>query len=196
MDDERLAEWASQGRPEMSEAVVADIREHWAGIPGRGDVYGYAILPGDPATSAEGIGPLVAAYNRVGDVGAGPEEGESIYYKYSVDEWRHWERGKFPRADSVLASLNARFAAAHRKGEEDFEIDAIEKAYSRSVLGTILDGVAAVKAGGEFGEGVEFLAIWVSDSGNPIVEESVRRLNSRETVERFVGEFGGGSNPD
>jgi hypothetical protein len=51
--------------------------------------------------------------------------------------------------------------------------------------------VAAVKAKGLFGQNVEFLAIWISDSDNPICEESVRRLNSSEVAEEFLGEFGG-----
>jgi hypothetical protein len=152
--------------------------------------YGYAILPGDPSTSANGISSLVAAYNRAGDISVGPDESEFTYYKYSVDEWQHWDHDKFPRSDSVLASLNARFAAAHQKDADNSEIDELEEAYSKSLLSAILDGVATVKAEGLFGQSVEYLAIWISDSDNTILEESVRRLNSPAVVEEFLGEFG------
>ena len=190
MDEKQLAAWAPRARPELSEAVAADIRDHFTAIPSRGDVYGYAILPGDPTTSTHGIGPLVAAYNRTGDIGVGPDEREFAYYKYCVDEWQHRDQGRFPRSDSVLASLNARFAAAHRTDADDFEIDATETAFARSLLNAILDGVATAKAAGLFGQGLEYLAIWVSDSNHPILEESVCRLNPSAVVEEFLGEFG------
>jgi hypothetical protein len=190
MDEDELAKWASQTRPEVSDAVAADLRDHLTAIPSPDDVYGYAILPGDPTTSADGIGSLVAVYNRRADISVGPDESEFTYYKYSVDEWHHWDHGKFPRSDSILTSLNAQFAAAHQKDADDFEIDELQQAYSKSLLDAILDGVAIVKSEGRFSQTVEFLAIWISDSDNPILEESVRRLNSPEVAEEFLGEFG------
>ncbi len=173
------------------EAVAADIREHLASIPSREEVYGYAILPGDPTTSADGaMNSLVAAYNRVGDLTMAPDETEFAYYKYSVDEWQHWDFGKFPRSDSVLVSLNAQFAAAHQKNADDYEIDDFEDAYWKSLLSAILDGLATVKREGRFGQNVEFLAIWIADSDNPIVPESVRHHNSSKVVEEFFSDFG------
>jgi hypothetical protein len=189
MDEDQLAKWASRNRPEVIDAVAADIREHLAAIPSREDVYGYAILPGDPTTSADGMGSLVAAYNRRADISVGPDESEFTYYKYSVDEWQHWDHGKFPRSDSLLTSLNGQFAAAHQR-DANVEIDELQEAYSKSLLDAILDGVAIVKSEGRFSQAVEFLAIWISDSDNPILEESVRRLNSPEVAEEFLGEFG------
>lgn len=190
MDQDQLAEWASQTRPELSDAIAADIRQHLAGIPSPDDVYGYAILPGDPTTSANGIDSLVAAYNRLGDISVGPDESDFAYYKYSVDEWQHWDHGKFPRSDSILNSLNARFAGAHQKDADDFKIDALEGAYSKSLLDAILDGLAVVKFEGLFSQSVEFLVIWISDSDNPILKESARRLNSSEVADAFFSEFG------
>src|SRR5262245_28799436 len=118
MDETQLAEWASRARPELSEAVAAEIRGHLAALPSRDDIYGYAILPGDPTTAANGIGELMAAYNRGADIKVGPDESAFLYYKYSVDEWRQWDQGKFPRSDSILASLNAQFAASHQKDDD------------------------------------------------------------------------------
>ena len=185
MDQNQLAQWASQARPELTAAVAADIRDHFAAIPSRDDICGYAILPGDPSTSANGIRSLAAAYNRTGDISVGPDESDFIYYKYSVDEWQHRDHGKFRRSDSALASLNAQFSAAHQKDADDFEIDDLEDAYSRSLLTAILDGLATAKSEGCFGPAVEFLAIWISDSDDPILQAS------SHNVEQFMREFAG-----
>jgi hypothetical protein len=191
MDETDLAEWASEDRPELTEAVAADIRDHFRAIPARGDVYGYAILPGDPSTSANGISSLTAAYRRASEINVSPDERQFVYFKYSVDEWGHWDHDKFRRSDAVLASLNAQFDAAHQKDPDDFAIDEYRGAYSESLLNAILEGIAKVKAEGLFGREVEYLVLWISDSDNPIRGRSVRLLSSPEVVEEFLGEFGG-----
>lgn len=187
MDANELMEWASAPRPALAEAVASDIRDHLAEIRSRGmTIYGYAIMPGEPPD----IRSLVAGYNCASDIPVGPYDDEYAYHKYLVDEWQHMDHGEFSRSARVLTALNSQFAAMHEKDEEDFEIDEFEEAYARSLLGSILDGMASAKAEGLFGPGVEYLAIWISDSDDAIVKDSVRRLSSSQRFDEFMGEFG------
>lgn len=148
--------------------------------------YGYALLPREPYD----ISSIVAAYNCEADIKVPRDHQQYQYYRYSVDEWAHWDHQRFEAANRLLTEANHRFASMHTKEEGDYVMDEFEIAHSDSLLEGILQGLDTVRAEGVFGTPAPFLAMWISDSGHAIMEASVRRLNSEAIAREFMAEFG------
>ena len=187
MDVTALRAWLSEPRTELAEAVARCVREHVAALRSRGvDFYGYALLPGEPYD----IRSLVAVANTEADIKVTPADKQYGYYRYSVDEWAHWDHNAFVPANEALAEANEQFAALHAKGG-GYKMDEFEVAHSRSLLDAVLRGLESAKAAGAFGGGADpFLVVWVSDSDHPIMADSVRRLNPEAASREFLDEFG------
>jgi Domain of unknown function (DUF4303) len=186
MDGEALRKWLREPRRALIAAVAAGVRDHVAALRARGtEFYGYALLPGEPYEVTD----LVAATNSEADVKVPPSDPLYRYYRYSVDEWAHYEPGRFAAAADLLAADHRDFRAMHGKADGDEHMDEFEVAHARVLLDAVAGGLEAARDGGVFG-GETFLAVWISDSGHPIIAESVRRLNPAAVAQQFMAEFG------
>jgi hypothetical protein len=150
------------------------------------EFYGYALLPGEPYD----IHSLVAVTNSEGDIKVPPTDNQYRYYRFSVDEWAHWDHNEFVTANALLADASKRFASLHTPIPGNYEMDEIEVAYSKGLLEALVSGLNAAKATGVFGGKDPFLVVWLSDSDETIMTESVRHLNPLAIADEFIAEFG------
>jgi hypothetical protein len=150
------------------------------------EFYGYALLPGEPYD----IHSIVAVANGEGDVKVPPGDPQYRYYRYSVDEWAHWDHDAFAAANAQLVEAKERFASMHSKDADDCNMDEFEVAHSDALLDAVVRGLGVAQAGGAFGAEQPFLVVWISGSAHPIMAESARRLNSAPVVTEFLREVG------
>ena len=188
MENTALQDWIVAPRPALVAAVAEGIRNHVDVLRSRGiEFYGYALLPGEPYE----LSSLSAVSNTEADIKRPASNPSYLHYRYSVDEWAHWDHDQFAAANELLEQEKEQFSSRHPKAEDDFEMDPFELAHADALYEGIVQGLEAAKAGGTFGECEPFLAIWISDSEHPIMAESVKRLNSAAMAAEFAGEFGG-----
>jgi len=186
MDTKALQKWLGEPRVQLIEAVRDGVVQQVTALKAGGiDFYGYAILPGEP----HDLKSLVAVANTEADIAVPPTDKLYRYYRYGVDEWKHWEYEEFAVANGLIGREIEQLRSMHTKGEDDFQMDEFEVAHANVLLDAILQGLEAAKAGNAFGTADPFLVIWISDSGHGIMAESVRRLNSPTIVREFMQEF-------
>ena len=187
MDVPALRKWLAEPRTALVAAVADGVRSHVTGLRSGGvDFYGYALLPGEPYD----VRSLVAATNGEADIKVPPDDDQYHYFRYSVDEWQHYHHDGFAAANKLLAEANERFRSMHSKADDDCTMDEFEVAHADALLDAVMRGLGSAKDAGAFGGIDPFLAVWISDSGHPIMVESVHRLNSEVVSEQFVAEFG------
>jgi hypothetical protein len=131
----------------------------------------------------------VAVTNSEADVKVPCTDEQFRYFRFCVDEWAHWDHDGFVAANALLVQANERFAAMHSKADTAY-MDVFEIAHADVLLDAVVRGLEAAKSGGAFGGTERFLAVWISDSGNAIMAESVWRLNSSAVAREFMAEFG------
>jgi hypothetical protein len=186
MDSPSLQNWLAEPRPTLIKAVADGIRTHVDTLRAHGiEFYGYALLPGEPYD----IHSLVAVTNTEMDIKAPRTERQYNYYRYSVDEWTHWEHDGFVAANALLVEANERFESMHSKADDDYTMDEFEVAHANVLLESIVRGLETAKAEGVFGKSEPFLVVWISDSGHQILVESARRHNSASVAAEFIKEF-------
>src|SRR5262245_21916658 len=84
-------------------AIVVDIKRHVASLRLSGiEFYGYAALPPDYYTAFDPT-TLAVAFNCESDVDTANRG--SPYYRYSVDEWKHYVHDGFDAVNRELKSL-------------------------------------------------------------------------------------------
>lgn len=188
MDARALRSWLAEPRHDLIAAIAEGVRKHVAALRSGGiDFYGYALLPGEPYD----IHSIVAATNSEADIKVPRNDEIYRYYRYAVDEWARWDRHDgFTIANSLLGQANARFAAMHSNSNDDCYMDDFQIAHADALLEAIVSGLEAAKSQKVFGDVEPFLAVWFSDSGHPIIPESVQRLNSADIASEFMAEFG------
>jgi hypothetical protein len=187
MDVVALRKWLAEPRTRLIAAVAEGVRDHVDTLRSHGiDFYGYALLPGEPYD----IHSLVAVTNGVADIKVSPEDSQYRYYRYSVDEWANWHHDGFAAANTMLVEANEQFASLHSKDKGDFRMDEFEIAHANALLDALVRGLGTARDAGVFGEAQPFLAVWISDSGHPIIVESVRRLNTKAVADEFAAELG------
>lgn len=187
MNTEPVTSLLAEIQPALISTVSDGVREHVERLRSQGvEFYGYALLPGEPYD----IHSLVAVTNSEGDIKVPPHDDQYRYSRFSVDEWVHWDHDEFGATNALLADANKRFASLHTPTPGSFEMDEVEVAYSKGLLEAFVSGLNVAKATGTFGSKESFLVVWISDSGETIMTESVRRLNSLAIVNEFMAEFG------
>jgi hypothetical protein len=187
VDVTALTKWLAEPRPELVAAVTEGVRSHVASLRSRGiEFYGYALLPGEPYD----IRSLVAVANTEADIKAPRTDSLYGYYRYSVDEWAHWERDRFMAADGLMAEANQRFRTLHTRADGDRRMDEYELAHADALLDAIVSGLRAARDGGAFCDADPFLVVWISDSGHRIMAESISRLNPTAVAREAKREFG------
>lgn len=182
-----LRKWLDEPRSALVAAVADGIRAHVETLRSRGiEFYGYALLPGEPYD----IHSLVAATNTEADIKVSRSDGQYRYYRYSVDEWSHYDHDGFAAANALLLEANEQFKSMHSKADDDYMMDEYEVAHADVLLDSIVQGIEAAKTGGVFGSSEPFLVVWISDSGANIMVESAQRLNPTAVATEFMREFG------
>jgi hypothetical protein len=167
------------GFSQLRKAIIADIKRHVASLHHTGiDFYGYAVLPPDYYTAFDPT-TIAVAFNCESDIDDS-NRGQS-YYRYSVDEWRNYVHDGF---DSVNRELKALLTAT--KSSDD---DSIDDTFVESVYQAILDAMQALRNDDLF-DGVPYLVVCLSDSGDSILTRSAKLLNSTEFYAEFPAEFG------
>lgn len=103
MNTETVTSLLAEIRPPLILAVSEGVRKHVARLQSQGiEFYGYALVPVEPY----GIHSLVAVTNGEGDIKVPPNDGQYSYYRFSVDEWAHWDHDEFCAANALLADAN------------------------------------------------------------------------------------------
>lgn len=168
----------------LQAAVVTDVTRHLESLRDAGvDFYGYAVLPPDYFTAAEPA-TLVVAYNGESDIDE--EKREEVYYRYSVDEWENYIHDGFETANAQLKTLLPHFEAS-MKIDDDGDT---KMAFVAAVNQTILDALISLRKDGTL-DGVPYVVIWLSDSGDEIMDQSAKALNSAEVYAEYASEFEG-----
>lgn len=182
MNKRDLEAWLDRDDRELSDSIASEIRKHVTGIEARGeDFYGYAILPGDYYD----INNLVGAFNREDDIAK--ENIDDNYYRYSVDEWSHYELDEFPISNAFIDHRNSCFHEQHVKDDpENFRMDQFEIAHADKLLDTILNAMITLRHEGVIGGDRSFAVIWIPDSDHDIIYKSVKELNSDTVIEAFM----------
>ena len=182
-----LQKWLAEPRSALVAAVAEGVRAHVDALQSRGiEFYGYALLPGEPYD----IHGLVAATNTEADIKVSPGDGQYRYYRYSVDEWAHYDHAGFVAANALLVEANKQFKSMHSKADDDYMMDEYEVAHAKVLIDSIIQGIEAAKTSGVFGASEPFLVVWVSDSSPEVMVESARRLNTTVVATEFLREFG------
>ena len=153
------------------------------------DFYGYSILPGEPYNNANGSVidiNLVVAYNNLSDI-----KEDETYYKYSVDEWQHYDTDALESITPIISDLYEEFRQLYPEKSGSLSTPKEEVKLINKFQGTILSVLKELKNEGLFNleKSSPFLVIWISDSESEIKFKSVKELNAQEVIEEFKSEF-------
>jgi len=160
-------------------AIVADVNRHVASLRQSGvDFYGYAVLPPDYYTAFDPT-TLVVAFNGESDVETANRR--SPYYRYCVDEWNHYVHHGFAAVNRELKALLSSTGST--------DDDSIDDTFVNSVYQAVLDAMLTLRNTNTFDE-VPYLVVWLSDSGDRILNRSAKRLNAPDIYSEFAAEFG------
>jgi Domain of unknown function (DUF4303) len=186
MNKAELHTWLSANEPDLVDAIASDIENHVSSLRAAGvEFYSYAVLPSDYCTS---VGPptIVVAYNRESDILN--ENKGSIYYRYSVDEWPNYVHDGFDKSNSILKEISQKFSNCHQPDPNRCEIDNEEIAYVNKLYSSVVKALKQLKDNSVFSD-IEFLIVWLSDSGHQIMHESAAILNNSDIFKKFKSEF-------
>ena len=160
-------------------AIIADIKRHVASLRQSGvEFYGYAVLPPDYYTAFDPT-TLAVPFNCESDVDAANRG--LPYYRYSVDEWKNYVHDGF---DAVNRQLKPLLTSTRSASD-----DSIDDAFVNSVYQAVLDAMLTLRNENTF-DGVPYLVVWLSDSGDSILNRSAKLLNAPNIYSDFAAEFG------
>lgn len=188
MDELALKVWLAEPRDEIASAIADGIRIHIAEIKSRiGKLAGYALCTGEEYQHQT----ISTAFTDGSHVSVPSSDDMFAYYTYSVDEWPHWEVAEeaFAPANRLISAANEKFASLHCADTEADNYDEFEVAHSEALLEAMVQGLEIAKSNGWLGNFNPFLIVWISDSENEVIFESVRRLNDENVVGEFMDEF-------
>jgi hypothetical protein len=186
MDLSHFRTWLASIDEQLVEAVVADVGAHVSGLDdAHRAFYGYAVLPSDDFTCG-GPPNISVAYNLETDIA--PENKSSIGYRYSVDEWANYAHEGFDRTNLRLNQLAEQFDDLRKTFFTTPRLQPEDSAYTRKRHQSIVRALQVLKERKAFREDT-FLAVWLSDSDDSIMLESVKALNSPGVYNAFAAEF-------
>jgi hypothetical protein len=184
LNHHNLNEWLSTERTELKNSIKTAIKNHIKILTSENpDLYGYALLPGEPYE----VESLVVAWNRLSDI-----KEDTIYYRYSVDEWEIFDHTSLESVTPIIAELNQKFLSMHATDPDEFELDEFQIAHIAAYNYVFITALKELKSEGvfHFGNTDLFVVIWYSDSAEELIFESVKELNSSEVFNSFMQEFG------
>ena len=139
------------------------------------DIYAYALYTCDDATS---IGPIC---NRECDIDVEKDHEDYLYYRYGADEFEIGEDYDLFHEVSVVMDK----AIELTEDDDEYE-ETTERLFSEA-----LEVMIELKEEGLFGtiDDSKYLAVWVSDSCDEIMEKSVKALNTKKVYEEYASQF-------
>lgn len=187
--DPNLEPWLEMQLCIIENRLSDDLRRHVNILVGdKIDFYGYAILAWDYGTITYDDAPSIAvAYNRESDIAEA--NADSVYYRYSPDEWENYVHTGFDKTNAALQTLYADFLGQFYKDPDDRICNNNRGAFFDRVHCTYLKSLEQTRADGTFPPSV-FLVIWISDSSYEIMDDSARVLNSLDVYTVYSSEFG------
>jgi Domain of unknown function (DUF4303) len=150
------------------------------------DLYGYAILPGDWYE----VGTLAAAYNIESDIKTEELE-DPIYYRYSVDEWENYDHSIFQKSNAILKPYQEELQKILNIYEDNYDEETtdLKSSFADFIYASTLTALFEYrKEPANYSENI-FLAIWVADSSNEIVDQSIMELNPESVSKLFFSYF-------
>lgn len=178
-----LIEWLKTEDTSLTETLGEELRQHIKLLNEQGGFYGYAVL--SLAGDLFPVQYLRASYNREEDI---DPELNNFYYRSSPNEWKSYGLEVFPKSSEILQSKNAEFAKLHHKDSADYFYDEYQITHVKRLHRAMLSAMKLVQNDGLFDE--KFSVLWAPDSPDDILFCSVKALNSAETFEDFLQEFG------
>lgn len=155
--------------------VKEDVLNHLAALSQQGvGFYGYAI---QTPTWTDIQQPIVV-YNCEDDLDE--DQKDSVYDRYSVDEWQHYEGQALPLTTQFLEPIEKSFDAIRE------QLDDVDPFY-RTVYLAFAKALHELQAEQRFQPNV-FLIVWNEDE--ELMVSIVQQLNSEEITEAFEEEFG------
>jgi hypothetical protein len=137
------------------------------------ELYGYSLYTDDGLCS---IGPIANTTSRIAVAATDPMYN---YYRYGPHEWSMFEdHGLFNDANEMVKAI-------HADPSLDF------RSRCDGMLQAAFAALKEAEADGLFGPRTptRFVALWLSDSANPIMAEAARALNSQEVFDAFCTEY-------
>ncbi len=157
--------------------VKTDVANHVAGLNSNGVAfYGYAIQ----TPTWQNVEQPIAIYNCENDIEE--DNRDSTYYRYSVDEWQHYENDALPLTTAFIGPIDQMF----NQLRDDLDDDNVER-YLRNVYVTFAKALGELKAEGLFKDDV-FLIVWNEDE--ELLVKFAQQLNADDVAEPFAEEFG------
>lgn len=140
------------------------------------DIYAYTLYTCDDATS---IGPVC---NRECDIEVEKDDEDYIYYRYGADEYEIWEH--YDLFHEVSAVMDK--AIELTEDDDDQYEETVQRLFNEA-----LEVMNELKEEGLFGkiDDNKYLAIWVSDSCDEIMEKSVKMLNTKKVYGEYASQF-------
>ncbi len=138
------------------------------------ELYGYSLYTDDTVCS---IGPVANTNRKIAVAATDPMYN---YYRYGPHEWSLWDdHGLFDPANEIVKAIHA---------DHSLNFDSKRD----GMLQAAFHALKEVEAEGLFGprSSVRFLALWLSDSADPIMVEAARALNSQDVFKSFSAEYG------
>ncbi|MGH7294581.1 MAG: DUF4303 domain-containing protein [Polyangiaceae bacterium] len=175
-------------RAEVVRAVSQAVRQHVADLQTRGVAfYGYALACSEAygIVTDDELAWVYPAHNGEADLAPHTGEENADFYRYCVDEWGHRGDPSFEDVGAAIRTLNRAFRERQPARGDDDDLDHAERVYR-----AVLAGLEKVSAEGIFGAPPPFLLLWIPSDIDPMVFESVRRLNSREIADAFDAVLG------
>lgn len=150
------------------------------------DLYGFAILPGDCCE----VGTLAAAYNLEFDIKNKYME-DPICYRYSVDEWENYDHSIFARSNAILEPCSEELQKILNIYRDDYdeETAGLQGDFSDFIYSAVLSALVEYRNDPNVQSGNIFFAIWIADSSNEIVDQSIIELNPESVSKIFFSHF-------
>ncbi|MCM2369478.1 DUF4303 domain-containing protein [Aporhodopirellula aestuarii] len=166
-----MVEQLAKLKAELKTAIAAHYKQLKDSF---NDVYGYAVYTDD------GVSSISAVANRTSAISADPSDRMYNYYRYGAVEWSEQDDfGLFDAVNDIVGQIQ--------------DIDSVEFADKRNaMLRAAMEVMCELDAEGVFGPKSDerFVAVCVTDSDEPIMLESVERLNTPAVFEAYRSEFG------
>jgi hypothetical protein len=135
--------------------------------------YGYSLYTCDDVPS---IGPVA---NRKSALQVDSADPMYNYYRYGPQEWSDWnDYGIFEQANQIITSIHEnKFSSFAKKRQR--------------ILAQAFQALFELEATGLFGQkdSSRYIVLWLSDSNDPIINESAKLLNDSEVYKAFASEY-------
>lgn len=184
--NEEVQAWLDVDPVDLIDTIVADVERHVRQLRSSGQpFYGYAVLPSDYCTQPDPTS-LVVAFNRESDLS--PESSNDPYFRYSVGDWQNYVSDEFASTNAALSVQLAEFKERHTRAGDPYELDEYELAFVRRINQAMLAALLKMKRRGAFADDT-YLIVWLPDSGDGIMGESAKALNSARIYSEYASEF-------